>query len=86
MKTLFLKLAIAAGLVISTASVSAQAQEVELDEILLREAFDAADSTGDGTIDEADSAADVIAAFVVVVDQVLLAGSLIREAPDEKDP
>ncbi len=47
-------------------SVSADAQNAELDLELLRAAFEAADETGDGRIDEAELAADTVAAFVAV--------------------
>ena len=47
-------------------SVSAGAQNSELDLELLRAAFEAADETGDGRIDEAELAADTVAAFVSV--------------------
>lgn len=47
-------------------SVSADAQNVEMDLDLLRAAFEAADTSGDGRIDEAELAADTVAAFVAV--------------------
>ncbi len=47
-------------------SVSADAQNVEMDLDLLRAAFEAADTSGDGSIDEAELAADTVAAFVAV--------------------
>ncbi len=47
-------------------SVSADAQNAELDLELLRAAFSAADTSGDGRIDEAELAADTVAAFVAV--------------------
>ncbi len=47
-------------------SVSADAQNVELDLEFLYTAFAAADTSGDGRIDEAELAADTIAAFVAV--------------------
>ena len=47
-------------------SVSADAQNVELDLELLRSAFVAADTSGDGRIDEGELAADTVAAFVAV--------------------
>ncbi len=47
-------------------SVSADAQNAELDLELLRAAFEAADTSGDGRIDEAELAADTVAAFVAV--------------------
>ncbi len=47
-------------------SVSADAQNVELDLELLHAAFEAADETGDGRVDEAELAADTVAAFVAV--------------------
>jgi Ca2+-binding EF-hand superfamily protein len=47
-------------------SVSADAQDVELDLELLRSAFEAADTSGDGRIDEGELAADSVAAFVAV--------------------
>ncbi len=47
-------------------SVSADAQNADLDLELLRAAFEAADTTGDGRIDEAELAADTVAAFVAV--------------------
>jgi Ca2+-binding EF-hand superfamily protein len=50
------------------ASASAPALSAELDMELLREAFDAADTTGDGRIDEAELATDTVAAFVSVDD------------------
>ncbi len=51
---------------VAFASVSAGAQNSELDLELLRAAFEAADETGDGRIDEAELAADTVAAFVAV--------------------
>ncbi len=47
-------------------SVSADAQNAELDLELLDAAFEAADTSGDGRIDEAELAADTVAAFVAV--------------------
>ncbi len=47
-------------------SVAAGAQDTELDLELLRAAFEAADTSGDGRIDEAELAADTIEAFVAV--------------------
>ncbi len=47
-------------------SVSADAQNAELDMELLHAAFEAADTRGDGSIDEAELAADTVAAFVAV--------------------
>ncbi len=47
-------------------SFSADAQDVELDMELLHAAFDAADTSGDGRVDEGELAADTIAAFVAV--------------------
>ncbi len=47
-------------------SVSADAQNAEMDLDLLRAAFEAADTSGDGRIDEAELAADTVAAFVAV--------------------
>ncbi len=47
-------------------SVSAGAQNVELDLELLHTAFEAADTSGDGRIDEAELATDTVAAFVTV--------------------
>ncbi len=47
-------------------SVPADAQDVELDLELLRSAFEAADTSGDGRIDEGELAADTVAAFVAV--------------------
>ncbi len=47
-------------------SVSADAQDVELDMALLQAAFEAADTSGDGRIDEGELAADTVAAFVAV--------------------
>ena len=47
-------------------SFSADAQDVELDMELLRSAFELADTSGDGRIDEAELAADTVAAFVAV--------------------
>ena len=47
-------------------SVPADAQNVELDLELLRSAFEAADTSGDGRIDEGELAADTVAAFVTV--------------------
>ena len=47
-------------------SLSANAQDVELDKELLRAAFEAADTSGDGRIDEGELAADTVAAFVAV--------------------
>lgn len=63
-------------------SVSANAQNVELDLELLNAAFEAADTSGDGRIDEGELAADTVAAFVAVDsngDDRLLAEEL-REA------
>ena len=51
---------------VALVSVSADAQNVEMDLDLLRAAFEAADTTGDGRIDEAELAADTVAAFVAV--------------------
>ena len=51
---------------VAFASVSADAQNVELDLELLRSAFEAADTSGDGRIDEGELAADTVAAFVAV--------------------
>ena len=56
--------AICAG--VALVSVSADAQNVELDLELLHSAFEAADTSGDGRIDEAELAADTVAAFVAV--------------------
>ncbi len=47
-------------------SFSADAQDVELDMELLRAAFEAADTSGDGRIDEGELAADTITAFVTL--------------------
>ncbi len=47
-------------------SVSADAQDVELDLELLHAAFEAADTSGDGRVDEGELAVDTIAAFVAV--------------------
>ena len=47
-------------------SVSADAQNAELDLELLHAAFEAADTSGDGRIDEAELAADTVAAFGAV--------------------
>ncbi len=47
-------------------SFSANAQDVELDMEFLRLAFELADTSGDGRIDEAELAADTVAAFVAV--------------------
>ncbi len=47
-------------------SVSADAQNVELDLEYLDTAFAAADTSGDGRIDEGELAADTVAAFVAV--------------------
>ncbi len=47
-------------------SGSADAPNVEMDLDLLRAAFEAADTSGDGSIDEAELAADTVAAFVAV--------------------
>ena len=47
-------------------SVSADAQNAEMDLDLIRAAFEAADTSGDGSIDEAELAADTVAAFVAV--------------------
>ena len=47
-------------------SISADAQNAELDLELLQAAFEAADTSGDGRIDEAELAADTVAAFVAV--------------------
>ncbi len=49
-------------------SVSANAQNFVFDTLLLRAAFEAADTSGDGRIDEAELAADTVAAFVAVDD------------------
>ena len=51
---------------VALVSVSADAQNAEMDLDLLRAAFEAADTTGDGRIDEAELAADTVAAFVAV--------------------
>ena len=51
---------------ITFVSVSATGQNVELDMELLQAAFDAADTSGDGRIDEGELAADTVAAFVAV--------------------
>jgi Ca2+-binding EF-hand superfamily protein len=51
---------------VALVSVSANAQNVELDLELLNEAFAAADTSGDGRIDEAELSADTVAAFVAV--------------------
>ena len=63
-------------------SVSADAQNVEMDLDLLRAAFEAADTTGDGRIDEAELAADTVAAFVAVDSNGddLLSAEELREA------
>ncbi len=47
-------------------SISADAQNAELDLELLHAAFEAADTSGDGRIDEAELAADTVTAFVAV--------------------
>ena len=47
-------------------SVSADAQNAELDMEFVHSAFAAADTSGDGRIDEAELAADTVAAFVAV--------------------
>ena len=47
-------------------SVTADAQDAELDMELLRAAFEVADTSGDGRIDEAELAADTVAAFVAI--------------------
>ena len=47
-------------------SGSADAQNAEMDLDLLRAAFEAADTSGDGRIDEGELAADTVAAFVAV--------------------
>ena len=47
-------------------SGSVDAQNVELDLELLNAAFEAADTSGDGRIDEGELAADTVAAFVAV--------------------
>ncbi len=47
-------------------SVSANGQNPGMDMELLHEAFEAADTSGDGRIDEAELAADTVAAFVSV--------------------
>ncbi len=47
-------------------SVSADAQNAELNLELLNAAISAADTSGDGRIDEAELAADTVAAFVAV--------------------
>ncbi len=51
---------------VALVSVSANAQNVEIDLELLHAAFEAADTSGDGRIDEAELAADTVAAFVAV--------------------
>ncbi len=51
---------------VALVSVSADAQNAELDLDLLQAAFEAADTSGDGRIDEAELAADTVAAFVAV--------------------
>ena len=63
-------------------SVSADAQNVEMDLDLLRAAFEAADTSGDGRIDEAELAADTVAAFVAVDSNGdgLLSAEELREA------
>lgn len=50
--------------VISSTSYAADA--VDLDTGLLRDAFEAADTSGDGRVDEGECAADAVAAFVTV--------------------
>ncbi len=50
----------------AVAFVSADAQNVELDLGLLHAAFEAADTSGDGRVDEGELAADTVAAFVAV--------------------
>ncbi len=50
--------------VISSTSYAADA--VDLDTGLLRDAFEAADTSGDGRVDEGEFAADAVAAFVTV--------------------
>jgi len=47
-------------------SGSADAQNAEMDLDLIRATFEAADTSGDGSIDEAELAADTVAAFVAV--------------------
>jgi len=51
---------------VALVSVSADAQNAELDLELLDAAFEAADTSGDGRIDEGELAADTVAAFVAV--------------------
>ncbi len=51
---------------VALVSISTHAQNVELDLELLHAAFEAADTTGDGRIDEGELAADTVAAFVAV--------------------
>ena len=51
---------------VALVSVSADAQDVELNLELLHAAFEAADTSGDGRIDEGELAADTVAAFVAV--------------------
>ena len=51
---------------IAFVSVSADAQNAEMDLDLLRAAFEAADTSGDGRVDEGELAADTIEAFVAV--------------------
>ncbi len=67
---------------VALVSVSAEAQNAEMDLDLLRAAFEAADTTGDGRIDEAELAADTVAAFVAVDSNGdgLLSAEELREA------
>ncbi len=53
-------------------SVSANAQNPGMDMELLHAAFEAADTSGDGRIDEAELAADTVAAFVAVDDNEMI--------------
>ncbi len=67
---------------VALVSSSADAQNVELDLELLDAAFEAADTSGDGRIDEGELAADTVAAFVAVDSNGdgLLSAEELREA------
>lgn len=56
----------AVAMVVLFAPVAAFAQNCELDKVFLAAAFEAADTSGNGRINEAEYSADVIAAFVSV--------------------
>ncbi len=56
----------AACATVALVSVSADAQNAELDLELLNAAFEAADTSGNGRIDEGELAADTVTAFVAI--------------------